>query len=463
MSRPRILIVDDDPGIRFVIREVLEDEGFYVDEASDGEEGIKKVEQAHFDLAIVDLVMPRKDGFSFLREARSLRPDLITVVITAYGSQQSALRAIKEGAYDYFAKPFDNDELRIVIRRVLEKRRLEQKIRLLEEQIRQQEIQFRDLIGDSPEMREVFSLIRKVSESDATVIIYGESGTGKDLVAMAIHRESPRADKPFIRVNCAAIPETLLESELFGYERGAFTGAYTKKQGKFEVAHQGTIFLDEIGDMPLSIQAKLLRILEHREFERLGSTEPIKVDVRIIAATNKDLQKAVNEGNFREDLFFRINVVPIYLPPLRARKSDIPLLVEHFIKLYNQRLNKSIKGVTQEVMEKFMNYSWPGNVRELENVVQRAMIITQGDIITPESLPPQCMTHVVCPGQLDPNLFKDFTEPLPDKLQRVAEHLEKLLIKEALEKANFRRQKAAELLGISRKSLHNKMVKYKIF
>jgi len=462
VSRPKILIVDDDPGIRFVIREVLEDEGFYVDEASDGEEGVKKVEQTYYDLAVVDLVMPNKDGFAFLREARSICPDLITVVITAYGSQKAAMRAIQEGAYDYFAKPFDNDELRIVIRRVLEKRRLEQKVRLLEEQLQKQETQFGEMIGNSTEMREVFSLIRKVSASDATVLIYGESGTGKDLVASAIHRESPRADKPFIRVNCAAIPETLLESELFGYERGAFTGAYTKKQGKFEAAQHGTIFLDEIGDMSLPLQAKVLRILEQREFERLGSTESIKVDVRIIAATNKDLRNAVKEGKFREDLYFRINVVPIYLPPLRVRKNDIPLLVEHFIRRYNQRLSKTIKGVTRDVMELLMNYPWPGNVRELENVVQRAMIVAQGDFITAECLPSQFMTPPVWSGNLDPKLFNDFTEPLPDKLQRVAEQLEKLLIKEALEKANFRRQKAAELLGISRKSLHNKMVKYKL-
>lgn len=463
MARAKILIVDDEPGIRYVIREVLEEDGFYIDEASDGEEALKKLTHSSYDLAIVDLVMPHMDGFEFLSKARNIQPDLITVIITAHGSQSVALRAIQEGAYDYFTKPFDNEELRIVIRRVLEKRRLEEKVKLLEEQLLKQNLQFGEIVGNSAEMQEVFTLIRKISKSDVTVLIYGESGTGKELVARAIHKESLRADKPFIKVNCAAIPETLLESELFGYVRGAFTGAYSKKAGKFEAAHTGTIFLDEIGDMPLSIQAKVLRILEQREFEPLGSTETTKVDVRIIAATNKDLTAAVKEGKFREDLYFRINVVPIFLPPLRQRKSDIPLLVDYFINLYKKTLDKNVKGLTPEVMEIFKQYHWPGNVRELENVIQRALIMSTSDFITADCLPAEYKAPATFSGFVSIEIFDDFSRPLTDKIQTVSEQLEKEIIKRALEKSNYKRQKAAELLGISRKSLHNKMVKYKLF
>ncbi len=463
MARAKILIVDDEPGIRYVIREVLEEDGFYIDEASDGEEALKKLTHSSYDLAIVDLVMPHIDGFEFLSKARNIQPDLITVIITAHGSQSVALRAIQEGAYDYFTKPFDNEELRIVIRRVLEKRRLEEKVKLLEEQLLKQNLQFGEIVGNSAEMQEVFTLIRKISKSDVTVLIYGESGTGKELVARAIHKESLRADKPFIKVNCAAIPETLLESELFGYVRGAFTGAYSKKAGKFEAAHTGTIFLDEIGDMPLSIQAKVLRILEQREFEPLGSTETTKVDVRIIAATNKDLTAAVKEGKFREDLYFRINVVPIFLPPLRQRKSDIPLLVDYFINLYKKTLDKNVKGVTPEVMEIFKKYHWPGNVRELENVIQRALIMSTSDFITADCLPAEYKAPATFSGFVSIEIFDDFSRPLTDKIQTVSEQLEKEIIKRALEKSNYKRQRAAELLGISRKSLHNKMVKYKLF
>ncbi|MCX7766468.1 MAG: sigma-54 dependent transcriptional regulator [Candidatus Sumerlaeia bacterium] len=463
VARAKILVVDDEPGIRYVVREILEEEGFYIDEAGDGEEALKKLTHSSYDLAIVDLVMPHMDGFEFLEKARNIQPDLITVIITAYGSQSVAIRAIKEGAYDYFTKPFDNDELRIVIRRVLEKRRLEEKVKLLEEQLLKQSLQFGDLIGSSAEMREVFSLIRKVSKSDVTVLIYGESGTGKELVARAIHKESLRADKPFVKVNCAAIPETLLESELFGYVRGAFTGAYSKKTGKFEAANMGTIFLDEIGDMPLSIQSKVLRILEQREFEPLGSNETTKVDVRIIAATNKDLAAKVKEGTFREDLFFRINVVPVYLPPLRQRTSDIPLLVDYFINLYKKTLDKNIKGVTSEVMEIFKQYPWPGNVRELENVIQRALIMCTSDFITPDCLPAEFKTPTPFSGFISAEIFNDFSRPLTAKIQTFSEQLEKELIKRALEKTNYKRKKTAELLGISRKSLHNKMLKYKLF
>ena len=463
MGRNRILIIDDDPGIRFVIREILEEEGFYVDEAADGEEGIKKISQIQYDLAVVDIYMPHKDGFAFLKEARSLRPELISVVITAYGSHKVALDAIREGAYDYFAKPFDNDELKIVIKRVLDKRRLEQHVKLLQEQLTREQLGFGEMIGSTSEMKEIFSLIRRVSSSNATVVIYGESGTGKELVARAIHRESPRKDKAFMKVNCAAIPETLLESELFGYERGAFTGAYNRKPGKFEIADQGTIFLDEIGDMPLSIQAKVLRLIEQREFERLGSTETISVDVRIITATNKDLLKCVKDGVFREDLYFRINVVPIYVPPLRARKNDISLLIDHFIQRFNNNLGKNIKGVTQEVMDMLLNHPWQGNVRELENTIQRAMIMATGDFITTECMPTGFITYPVWSPMDMLSSLDDFSEPLSDKLQRISESLEKVLIQNALEKANYRRQKAAEILGISRKSLHNKMVKYRLF
>jgi DNA-binding NtrC family response regulator len=408
-------------------------------------------------------------GIEALSRIRRLRPNTPVLVITAHRKPETAHQAIAAGAYDYFIKPLDNIEMRIVVKRAIERRNLQKQIESL-----QQEVEHlkgtKQLIGKSREMVELIDLIYRVAPQDVTVLILGESGTGKELVAQAIVDGSPRREKPFIKVNCAAIPETLLESELFGHERGAFTGAILTKPGKFELADKGTIFLDEIGDLSAGLQAKLLRVLQEREFERVGGTRPIKVDLRLITATNADLTQKVADGRFREDLYFRLNVFPITLPPLRKRHGDLPLLMNHFIALFSQQFNKEITGVSPEVMELLVNYPWPGNVRELENVIQRACILTQEPEITLQSLPVEMRNPPVAgsggeatggaASLIPPGLLDDFSLPMSQKVEILASQAEKALILRALARCGNRRQEAADLLGISRKSLHNKMVRY---
>jgi len=405
----------------------------------------------------LDIKMPRMDGIEALKEIQKIDPGMPVVMITAYGNSKIAMQAVREGAYDYFNKPFDVNEIRIVIKRALERHRLQNQIERLETQLLQ-EYRFDRIIGTSPKIQEVFALINKVTTNDVTVLIGGESGTGKELVAQAIHYHSYRSKKPFVKVSCVAIPETLLESEMFGHERGAFTGAHQTKLGKFELAQAGTLFLDEIGDMPLSLQVKLLRVIQERELERIGGTKTIKMDIRLIASTNRNLAEAVKAQTFREDLYFRINVLPIYLPPLRERVDDIPLLVQHFIKYYNQKIGKNVKKVSDEVMKIFMDYPWPGNVRELENVIQRAIILSTGDAITPDILPPNL--HVVPLIPELSHITEDFSLPMLERIQIITDKIEERMIRAALVKANLRRQETADLLGISRKSLHNKMQKH---
>ncbi|MBN1903286.1 sigma-54-dependent Fis family transcriptional regulator [Candidatus Sumerlaeota bacterium] len=455
-----ILVVDDEQIIRFVLHEALEKEGYIVDEASNGEEAVLKVRNVNFDLIILDIKMPVMDGIEALKEIRKIDPGIPVVMITAFGNSNVAMQALKEGAYDYFNKPFDVNEIRIVIKRALEKQKLQKQIEILETQLIQ-EHRFDRIIGTSQKMQEVFALIRKVITNDVTVLICGESGTGKELVAQAIHYHSERAKKPFIKVSCVAIPDTLLESEMFGYERGAFTGAHQTKIGKFELAQGGTFFLDEIGDMPLGLQVKLLRVIQERELERIGGNKTIKVDIRLVACTNRDLVESVKNQTFREDLYFRINVLPIYLPPLRERKDDIPLLVEHFIKYYNQKLGKHVVNVSDDVMRIIQQYPWPGNVRELENVIQRAIILSPGETITADLLPPNVHAEPVLEDIS--RITDDFDMPMPDRIQILTEKIEKKMIQAALAKSNNRRQETADLLGISRKSLHNKMQKYELF
>lgn len=462
----KILIADDEPNIRFVVKELLSEYASSVDEAEDGEIAIQKIRENEYDLLICDVRMPKKDGMQVLKEALKINPQIIVLMVTAFGTQQMAIHAIKEGAYDYFKKPFDNEELRIVVKRALEKSKLVKTINQLSVE-RDGIYKFDQIIGSDKQMQEVFQLIKKVINNDVTVLICGESGTGKELVAEAIHYHSYRKDGPFVKVNCVAIPETLLESEMFGYEKGAFTGAYQQKPGKFELAQGGTLFLDEIGDMPLSLQAKLLRILQEREFERVGGSKTIKADFRLITATNKNLMAAVEKKEFREDLFFRINVLPIYLPPLRNRISDIPILVEHFIKLYNAKLGKNIIGLTKEVLEIFLNYPWYGNIRELENVIQRAMILANSNQIDIDSIPKNVRENMTLNLQQkessDYIVNFDFSKPLTYQLQEIMDKIEANMIREALKKMNYKRQETADLLGMSRKSLHNKMLKYNLF
>ena len=462
----RILIADDEENIRLVLRESLRREGHEVVEACDGQEAIEAARRESFALAILDIKMPRVDGLVALGRIRQIDPGLPVVMITAHGGRKTALEAVRLGAYDYFEKPFEMQELRVVVKRALERRALQLQIEALAEQLRSQRA-FEHIVAQSPAMREVIDLVERVMVTDATALISGESGTGKELIAEAIHSNGPRTAHPLLKINCAAIPESLLESELFGHEKGSFTGAVQAKPGKFEVANKGTIFLDEIGEMPLALQVKILRVLQEREIERVGSTRPISVDVRIIAATNKNLVREVEAGRFREDLFFRLNVVPIHLPPLRQRREDIPLLLEHFLRVFNAKLNKQVQGFSPEAMDRLQDYSWPGNIREMENIVQRALILAPGPVLGPETLPPEireggAAIRLAAPAELGiaPD---DFSVPMAAKIEQVADRLEALLIRSALKKTGGRRQETADLLGISRKSLHNKMLRYDLF
>lgn len=474
--KPRILVVDDEESMRFLLKEVMTREGYEVVTTGDGLEALDKVRSDNFDLVIMDIRMPGMDGIQALKEMRRIRPHLVVLMITAHGTSPIAIEAMRVGAYDYFNKPFELNEMRIVVRRALEKQALISQVADLEQKLKNR-VNFDRIIGQSDAMHQIFSLLEKVVVNDVTVLITGESGTGKELIAQAVHYQSARRNKPFVGVNCAAIPETLLESELFGHERGAFTGAVGTKIGRFEAANGGSIFLDEIGDMPFSLQSKLLRVLQEREVMRVGGTKPIKIDVRLIAATNKDLLKEVENKTFREDLYFRLNVIPVHLPPLRKRVADIPLLLQHFLGVYNPRLGKNIQGVAPDAMKALMAYSWPGNIRELENTVQRSMIMASGVVLTKEDLPhniaecsgvsmpvePGSASMVDCAAVLSKDLIDDFSIPLAKKMEILDEEFEKRIIVAALKAANGKRQAAADLLGIVRKSLHNKMVKYNLF
>lgn len=472
---PRILIADDEESMRFLLREVMRREGYVVSEASDGASALQMVREGTFDLVIMDVRMPGMDGMQALKEMRRIRPSLVVVMITAHGNTDLAIEAMRHGAYDYFNKPFELDEMRIVVRRALERQALLGQVASLESRLRRR-ASFDRIIGQSDAMQQVFALLERVVTNDITVLVTGESGTGKELIAQAVHYQSARRDKPFVSVNCAAIPENLLESELFGHEKGSFTGAIGTHIGKFESADGGSIFLDEIGDMPLPLQVKLLRVLQEREVYRVGGRKPIHVDIRIITATNKDLLKEVEARQFREDLYFRLNVLPIHLPPLRKRKSDVPILVEHLLASLNGKLARHILGVTPEAMEALMNYRWPGNVRELENVLQRSMVMAGGTLLQLGDLPPQVQqaqpeeekgitsaTAFACDHSLPEDFFTDLKVPLAEKMDQLTEIFEKKIIAEALERNAGHRQATADMLGISRKSLHNKMARYEMY
>jgi Nif-specific regulatory protein len=447
----KILVVDDDQGIRFFLGEVLKKKKYEVDTASSAEQALNKVKKDNYSLIILDVRLPGISGIEVIKRLKELDSAVPIIVMTAYGSKELAVQAVQEGAYDFFVKPIKLEEFLIILRRAMEKRQLQREVSKLEESLKKK-YDFENIAGASGPMQEVFALVKKVAGTDSSVIIYGESGTGKELIAQAIHTHSLRKDKPFVKLNCVAIPEGLLESELFGHEKGSFTGAIAQKAGKFELANGGTIFLDEIGDMTLPTQAKILRVLQEKEFERVGGTKTIKVDVRVIAATNKNLQKAVEEKAFREDLFFRLNVVPIYLPPLRERKGDIPLLVEHFLKETREKVKKKILGVSQEALELLMEYPWPGNVRELENCIERAAVIVEGDLITKDCLPIYVTTHEGQKVQSESN----------GSIDGALANIEKKLILEALEKVGGVQVKAAKLLGITERSLWHRIKKYDI-
>jgi len=450
----RVLVVEDDRAMRLVLRESLRNKGYYIEEAVSAEEALEKVKSEAFDLIIMDVKLPGISGIEAISKIKDIDPDTIIIVMTAYGSKDIALKAIREGAYDYFNKPFRLEEMEIVVERALEKRKLEHELNILRKKAGEG-LGFKGIVGKSAAMKGIMELVEKVAQLDSTVLITGESGTGKELIARAIHLKSKRKGKPFVTVNCAAIPENLLESELFGHERGSFTGASSQRIGKFELAHQGTILLDEIGDMSISIQAKLLRVLEQREIERIGGKRPIVVDVRVIASTNKDLTQSISEKRFREDLFFRLNVFPIMLPPLRERKEDIPLLTEHFIHDAGIRLGISIKGISKQAMELLLDYHFPGNVRELKNIIERAIILAQDEkIITSRHIS-------FAMGGLKGVPKSEGIEKCIS-LVEAKDMLERQLILDALKKTNGVQTEAARLLGLSPKNLWKKIKKHRI-
>lgn len=381
MSKGRVLVVDDNPNLLELIQMRLESADYRVVATAEEEQAIRAFKEQIFDLSIVDLMLANGDGLALMDELRAVNPDVPTIILTAHGSIESAVEAMRRGAYSYLTKPFEPGDLLLQIERALETRRLNSEIKRLKEIINER-YDFANIIARSAKMRAVLDVVTRIAKLDSTVHIHGESGTGKELIAKAIHIASDRKDKPFVALNCAALPESLLESELFGHEKGAFTGAVKSTKGLFTQAHGGTLFLDEIGDMPRSTQSKLLRALQERQFYPVGSEVPVEVDVRVIVATNKDLEEQVRKGQFRDDLFYRIHVIPIFLPPLRERKDDILPLVEHFLKKYSAHMKKEVKGLTPEALRKLMMHDWPGNVRELENTIEYAVAMTQNDVVT---------------------------------------------------------------------------------
>jgi len=444
---PRILIIDDEERMCWALDRALSHEGYQVVTTTKGLQGVTLVQEVEPSLVILDLKMPDIDGIEVLRKIKEFNKNIPVVMITAHGTIETAIEAMKIGASDYITKPFKLEELKVLVKQALHVHQLENQVDFLRRELSKK---YGKMIGQSDAMKEVALLIRQVAKTNTTVLITGESGTGKEVAAVEIHKASHRADKPFVAVNCAALPEQLLESELFGHEKGAFTGALMKKKGRFEIADKGTIFLDEIGEMPISMQVKLLRVLQERTFERLGGTETIEVDVRIIAATNSDLAAAIAKGVFREDLYYRLNVMRINLPPLRSCKEDIPLLINHFLGKFDPTHSKKISS---EAMKVLSRYHWPGNIRELQNVIERALIVCQGPEIQPVHLPRELL-----------NNMEESPVPilsLPENGLSL-EELEKHLIIKALEKHNFNQTKAAKYLGISRPTLLYRIQKYGI-
>jgi two-component system response regulator HydG len=448
-EKPRILVVDDEESIRMMLRAVLEEEGYEIIEAADGPEAVKAVEQNPLDLILLDIRMTTMDGIETLTEIRKISPFVPVLMMTAYATVKTAVEALKAGAFEYLAKPLDIEELKILVQKALEYYRLREENLTLKERLGSR-FDFSRIIGKGRKMKELFDFLAQVAPSEATVLILGESGTGKELVANAIHHNSPRTQQPFVKVACAALPETLLESELFGHEKGAFTGAIARREGRFQAAHRGTIFLDEVGEMSPAIQTKLLRVLQEREFEPVGSSRTVKVDVRVIAATNKDLGKEIKEGRFREDLFYRLNVIPIHLPPVRERKEDIPALANHFLSLYREKNKKEIKEISPKALDLLIRHDWPGNIRELENCLERAVIVARGELIAPADLPPAIQNL--------PAGKEDAEIPFPAGIS--LQEAEKALILKTLEDAGGNRSRAAEILGINRRTLQMKLKEF---
>lgn len=446
----RILVVDDESSLRELLVIMLQREGYLVDDAENGAVALEKLTQGHYDLIISDMKMPQVSGIELLRKIRENENDVTVLMITAFSSTEEAVEAMKLGAYDYITKPFKNDEIRLVIRKALERTRLQAENRQLKKELGER-FSFKRLIGNSPAMTKMISLLERVAPSQANVLIGGESGTGKELVAKALHLNSARKDHPFVPINCGAIPENLLESELFGHEKGAFTGAEKRKEGLFETANGGTLFLDEIGELPMSMQVKLLRVLQEREFRRVGGTKNLPLDIRLLAATNRDLEAAVKEGLFREDLYYRLNVVQIDLPPLRERSADIPVLIDHFYKL---RTGQKHLPISTGALSCLLEYPWPGNIRELENFVERCIVLGWQEQIDVSALPANIIGTGVSRCAVDAEIPAEGLD-----LEAYLENIEKQMILKAVEKSGGNRTKAAELLQISFRSIRYRLQK----
>ncbi|MBI1821243.1 MAG: sigma-54-dependent Fis family transcriptional regulator [Nitrospirae bacterium] len=443
----RILVVDDEVNMRALFEKILGKEGYEVETASTGEEAIQRLEKETFDLIISDLKMPGIDGSQVLKKAKEISPEIPFILLTAFGTIDSAVAAMKEGAFDYLTKPVNNDEVKLVIKKALDLYHLTKEVERLREKVEINK-DFKEMIGRSLKMRSLFKLIKLVSNSNTTILIHGESGTGKELVARAIHYNSPRREGPFVTIDCGALPETLLESELFGHVRGSFTGAINNKKGLFEEANGGTLLLDEIGDTTLAFQSKLLRVLQESEIRPVGSNRSSKVDVRVVSATNKDLREEVKKKSFRDDLYYRLAVVPVLIPSLKERKEDIPLLVDHFIKKYCGQNDLSQKRISPSVMKVLIDYPWPGNVRELENVIERAVLINPGTEIKLEALFDERARA------------SEMLNPLRATTHAAIQTLEREEIAVAMKNTNGNRTQAARLLGISRATLYNKIRQY---
>jgi len=450
-----ILIIEDDQMVRESLGVVLRLEDYQVDEAADGPEGIQKALTGNYALVMLDLRLPSTNGINVLQEIKSVRPETDVLMMTSFGTLETAVEAMKLGAVDYLTKPINDDELKLVLSRLVESKMLREENEYLKQELHEKRSHFHNLIGEDPKMQKIYSVIQAISNTDTTVLLRGESGTGKGMTAMAIHySDASRKDGPFIEVSCGAIPRELLESELFGHVKGAFTSAIRDRVGRFELANGGTIFLDEIDALPPYLQVKLLRVLQQKVFERVGDVRTMQVNVRIIAATNRDLTEEIRKGNFREDLYYRLNVISIDIPPLRARKGDVAALVKNFLQFYSEKTKRGIKGISSEAMKLLLDYPWPGNVRELENVLERAVVLSTSEVLGVDVLPDH-MLHgpVTVPQAAGGENYS---------LKEVLKEPEKQIICKALEQAGWNRKKAAHLLNINRTTLYNKMKEYQL-
>ena len=474
MDQGKILIAEDEESLRFVLKQALENEGYWVQAAASGQAACQALNETSFDVALMDIKLPDVDGLTLLKETKDAGIDTAMIVMTAQNTMRNAIGAMKNGAFDYITKPFDLDEMLVLVKRAVDSRKLSRDFRELKEEVRKRFEPGVNIMGTSASMQKVYKTIGQVVDNQATILIQGESGTGKELVAKTIHYNSPRWNQPFIAINCAAVPRDLLESELFGHEKGAFTGALDRRIGKFELAEGGTLFLDEVGDIPIELQTKLLRVLQDRDYSRVGGRETLKADVRILAATNQDLEKAVKEKRFREDLYFRLKVIPIYLPPLRERRGDIPLLMSYFIDKINREMGIQISGVSPDAQKLLDEHSWPGNVRELENTLIRAAVLSSGPILFPKDFSLQNKPTATTLEVDQLSLEEIIRHKLEDYFRRtgdveldnlyslVIERIERPLIELTLKKTRGNQIRAAQILGINRNTLRKKIIDLRI-